>query len=191
MAHITGITYFVQIEATDIDNMTECVMSFRPLVDRMIIIQNNEGRVRESIRKLADVYVVNNVNKLMAGAVNEGYSIASAFRDTEYLLFIDDGIRARGLDVQSLCTDGLASPRIGTQEARLRAHASCFMVHKDNFQKVGLWDTRAGNAADQAWFEKAISLGMPTYQLPHVVEHKHVRNDTNRVEYFNIKTEAL
>ncbi len=59
--HITAITYFVQIDSTDIDEVTKCVKSYKPFVDRFIVIQNNDGKVYESIRQLADIYIVNKV----------------------------------------------------------------------------------------------------------------------------------
>ena len=189
--HITAITYFVQIDSTDIDEVTKCVKSYKPFVDRFVVIQNNDGKVYESIRQLADIYIVNKVNKLMAGGVNEGYKIASAFKDSEYLLFIDSGTTAKGLDTYALCTDGVASPHIGSQEAGYLAHASCFCVHKDTFERIGLWDSSFGNTADDDWFKRAKALGIPMYQTKDYVSHDSVRRDTGRVDEFNLLTEQL
>lgn len=189
--HVTAITYFVPIDGFDYDDTYKCVKSFRHMVDRFIVIQNGAGRLGRTIKNLSDIYVINEVNKLMAGAVNQGYGIASVMKDTEYLMFIDNGVEAFEFDMEKHITDGIASPHIGSQDAGFRAHACCFVLHKDVFAKIGLWDSSLGKIADNDWFERAWRLGIPTYQTDDVVSHVHVGATTGRVDGVNIKYELV
>lgn len=192
MAHITGITYFVPVESDDYQDTIECVDSYRRYIDRFIVVQNGAGKVNVELLEMADVYLINKVNKLMGGAVNEGFKIASAFSDTEYLLFIDNGTKVvDGLDIGALCTDGIASPHIGGQEAPMKAHACVFMVHRETFEGIGLWNNTYGNESDQDWFERAEKWNVNMYQTDDVVSHEHVSKGKGKVDYFNIKTEIV
>lgn len=183
MSHITAITYYVPIDDSHVGDTVRCVTSYMHYVDRFIVIENGLGVDGTAVRILSDVYVMNKVNKLMAGAVNMGYGLASIFKDSEYLLFIDNGTTAfQGLDRKALMTDGIASPHIGNQPAEMRAHGSCFCLHKDTFKKIGLWNSDYGNAADKEWIERAMGLGIPTYQTEDVVDHQHARKTTGAVE---------
>lgn len=192
MSHITAITYYVPIDDTHVDDTVGCIKSYRPYVDRFIVIENGSGVDGSTVRDLSDVYVMNKVNKLMAGAVNMGYGLASVFRDSEYLMFIDNGTKVvDGLDTKALKTDGIASPHIGGQDAPMKAHACCFVLHKDNFKKIGLWNSDYGNEADLDWFERAAKLGIPMYQSDDYVGHEHIRKTTGAVSEHNIISELI
>lgn len=183
MNHVTAITYYVPIDDTHVGDTVGCITSYMRYVDRFIAIENGRGVDGTAVRILSDVYVMNKVNKLMAGAVNMGYGLASVFKDSEYLLFIDNGTQAlAGFNIKNLLTDGIASPHIGNQPSQMRAHGSCFCLHKDTFKRIGLWDSAHGNAADQEWIERAMGMGIPTYQSEDVVDHQHARKTTGAVE---------
>jgi len=192
MSHITAITYFVPIDDTHVGDTVQCVISYMRHVDRFIVIENGAGVDGTAVRFLSDVYIMNKVNKLMAGAVNMGYGLASVFKDSEYLLFIDNGtIALSGFNIKNLLTDGIASPHVGSQPAEMRAHGSCFCLHKDTFKKIGLWDSALGNEADQEWIERAMGMGIPTYQSDDIVDHQHARKTTGAVEELKLVTELI
>lgn len=156
MNHITAIIPYIPINDEHINITKKCIDTVRPMVDRIILIQNGLNEP-EGIRSMVDVYIRNTFNILMAGAVNQGYDTAVSLPLTEYLLFTNNDVEfPQGDYLQSLCARGqMLSPRIGSQHMGYGAHASCFMIHKDDFKAIGYWNLVFGHAADENWFKRA------------------------------------
>lgn len=175
---ITAIIAHMPI-SNELLNMTrECVSAFRPLVDKIILIQNGTtGTVTNADSSLienVDHYIINKENRLHGGAINQGILLA---KPGEYLAIINDDILPKDLTreaFEDLCVPGeIWSPKIGDQDQSLGAHASFFVCDYETFNEVGWWDLSLGHVADVDWFGRAIELGIIMNHTEVRVVHDH------------------
>lgn len=181
MSHLTVVIPFVPIGEAHVNATEVCIDSIKPHADRIILIQNGIGHpVRPEIVAKADVHLLNQFNILMAGAVNQGYCKAVEFPDCEFIMFVNNDIRfPEGFPKDALCVKGaMMSPKIGSQNMGYGSHASCFVIHKDDFKAIGYWNLIYGHASDDNWFKRArdkIGMGNTPYEVAH--EHPAMTNN--------------
>lgn len=185
---ITAIIAHMPINPDLLAMARECVIGFRPMVDKLILVQN--GQVHSTmdadyeLLKSTDHYLINKYNRLHGGAINQGVALA---RPGEYLAFINDDITPGTLTrehFEQLCRPGrIVSPAIGEQSFGYGAHASFFVCDYETFMKVGWWDLSLGHTADVDWFDRAVALGIPMEKYPEAkVIHEHPAATISRVQ---------
>jgi hypothetical protein len=184
---ITAIIAHMPITEDLLRTTQLCVEGFRPMVDKLILIQNGTvdtvGDADDYLLSQIDHYLVNRYNRLHGGAINQGVALA---RPGEYLAIINDDIYPGELTregLESLCHPGeIWSPQIAEQSHSYGAHASFFVVDYETFNRVGWWDISKGHIADVDWFDRAVALGIPMKQISTKVIHDHPAATISRVE---------
>lgn len=159
---------------TAVEITHRCIDSFKGMVSRVIAIQNGFELPEGTSLPTCDVYVKEPFNILMAGAVNRGYIEAIKFEDCEFLCFANNDTWNENMDFGQLCEEGIMrSPSVDGQKATYGAHASFFVIHKNDFAKIGYWNLEYGSAADEHWFRKAQQF-IHLEQIPNIsVHHMH------------------
>lgn len=183
---ITAIIAHMPISVELLGMTRECVQAFRPMVDKMIVIQNGtKDTVKDTDEMIlwnADHYLINKYNRLHAGAINQGAHLA---KPGEFLAFINDDILPGQLTretLESLCVPGqIWSPQIAEQSHGYGAHASFFVCDYETFFKVGYWDLTLGHVADEDWFARAKALGIPMNKINVKVRHDHPTSTISKV----------
>jgi hypothetical protein len=190
MSHTTLIIPYVAWDATHIEVTEGSIKSFAGMFNRLILIQNG-GTYPNELWRYADIYIENKVNRLMAGAVNQAYLLASYNRDTEYLVFSNNDITNDPSDPvvveKLLFENAISSPTIGGQGQERQAHASFFCCHKDVFAKLGLWNPDFGSSADAYWFDKAVAQDVIMRKVDGHVLHDHISMTNKLVDLISEK----
>lgn len=151
-----------------------CITAFAPLVDWTILVQNGQYGVGTPELD-ADVKIINKINRLHAGAINQ---IALLSKPDDFIAFINDDITPRGswdrADMESLCVpDAIVSPQIAEQDHSYGAHASFFVLQRKLFDSIGFWKL-SGHKADVDFFDRAKAKGVQMLRnAALVVNHDH------------------
>lgn len=176
-----------------VEMTTRCIQGFRPLFDKITFIQNGkfENEYPKEMLDLVDTYIVNKNNRLHGGAINQGALIA---QKDEFLAFINDDITPESITregIQEMCIPGaMVSPqllvRMGpgkvAQVQSYQAHASFWIMDKETFLKVGLWNLSLKHIADVDFFDRAVALGVPMFKNDkYTVNHDHPAATIHRV----------
>lgn len=160
-----------------------CVESFSKVVDKVILIQNGvtQYNLLPETLELVDIFVKNKVNRLHAGAINQGFKL---LQDNEYGMVICDDVIAGSItknDIQALAETGsILSPPIYSPrdsmilDVNYGAHSMVFVVGKQEFWLVGSWKLSEGHLADVDWFDRAkeTNLRMDTLEVGEVIHTK-------------------
>ena len=173
-----------------IDTTVKCLKSFQGKVNRIILVQNGiKEAVPEELIDMADSFIQEPFNILMAGAINQGYLESLDYPDTEFLCFANNDTENDNVNWDHLCAKGeMTSPIIGNnQKATYGAHASCFIIHKDDFAKVGYWNLCFATAADEQWFKRCLEVGIQLRQVPSQhIHHNHPALTNNEAANHNV-----